>query len=130
MINILVIDGDIQIKVDKNKTDFVLLEDEKNVVEQNISHHVSLIQKTYKIRPDSGIPWLGYLNRLNNKDADNLMLSYLYDRVMNYPGIVPSSVLVELKAKENRNVYFVITATYDGDLDIEINLERSLVNVI
>ena len=129
MINILVVDGDMQIVVNENTTDFVQLEKDKNIVEQNISHHVSLIRGTYDIRPSLGIPWLGYLNRLNNQDADNLMLSYLYDRVMNYPGIVPSSVLVELKTKENRNVYFTITATYDEDQDIEINIERSLSNV-
>ena len=127
MINILVVDGDMQIVVNKEKTDFLLLENEKNVVEQNISHHVALIRSSYDIRPNLGIPWLGYLNKLNDADADNLMLSYLYDRVMNYPGIVPSSVLIELKGKENRNVYFTINATYQDQI-IEINLERSLRN--
>ena len=128
MLNILVKDGDFQISVTKESTDFVLMTEDKKVAEQNISHHVALIRTTYNIRPSLGIPWLDYLNKLQNSDADNLIITYIYDRVMNYPGIVPNSTLVTLNNKENRNAYFTITATYNDEL-IELSLEGGLGNV-
>lgn len=128
MLNILVKDGDLQINVTKKNTDFVLMTEDKKIAEQNISHHVALIRSTYDIRPSLGIPWLNYLNKLQNSDADNLIKTYIYDRVMNYPGIVPNSTLVTLNNKEDRNAYFTISAVYNDEL-IELNLDGGLGNV-
>lgn len=126
MLDISFVSGDIQINEELNN--FVLLENTKNIVEQNLAHHIGLIKTSYDIRPTSGIPWLDYLHSLNNDTNDSLMISYITSKVIDYPGIVAGSVSVTLDRKVSRNAFFSVSATYNANgEDITIGLERSLI---
>jgi hypothetical protein len=127
MLNIEVKNGDIQININGNTSDFVPLSTDKKIAEQDISEYVKFIRGTYDIRENLGIPWLEYLNLLNDTDRDNLIISYIYQRVAQYPGIVPSTIDIQLEKKLDRNADFTVTAQYNDEIII-LELERSLLN--
>lgn len=127
MLNIEVKDGDIQVNVSESGSDFVPLSTDKRIAEQDISEYIKFIRGTYNLRSNLGIPWVGYLNNLNSVDRDNLIITYIYQRVADYPGIVPASINIELEKKEDRNVYYKVTAEYNNE-PIIIELERSILN--
>ena len=127
MLNIEVKDGDIQLNIGKSESDFVPLGTDKKIAEQDISEYIKFIRGTYNIRQSLGIPWLEYLNLLNDNERDNLIKSYIYQRVAQYPGIVPSTIDIQLEKKLDRNAYFTVTAEYNGE-NITLELERSILN--
>ena len=127
MLNIEVKDGDIQLNIGKSESDFVPLGTDKKIAEQDISEYIKFIRGTYNIRQSLGIPWLEYLNLLNDNERDNLIKSYIYQRVAQYPGIVPSTIDIQLEKKLDRNAYFTVTAEYNGE-NITLELERIILN--
>ena len=115
MIAFKVTDGDIQIK----NGDLILL-DEKEKVKQDILELIKHIKGTYDLKENIGIPWYDYISQLKTNEREDLIMTYMYDKVVNYKGIDLSSINVEKISVSNRESKFKIGFSYLGE---NINFE-------
>lgn len=97
---------------DPKKTDFIYNTTDRDIVSQVLSEHLSFMQTTYTLNRKEGIPWLDYLGKTNDVDRTNLMITYIYNKLLNYDGIIPASISVEHIENKDRVSYFHATAQY------------------
>ena len=115
MIAFKVENGDLQFK----NNDLILLEDDEKA-KQDILELIKHIKGTYKLRKNIGIPWFDYIGKLKNNEREQLIITYMYDKVENYKGVELDSISIEKTGIENRKGMFKIDFNYSGkDLNIE-----------
>jgi len=115
MIAFKVENGDLQFK----NNDLILLEDDEKA-KQDILELIKHIKGTYKLRENIGIPWFDYIGKLKNSEREQLIITYMYDKVANYKGVKLDSISIEKTGIENRKGMFKIDFNYSGkDLNIE-----------
>nr|DAT04576.1 MAG TPA: hypothetical protein [Caudoviricetes sp.] len=115
MIAFKVENGDLQFK----NNDLILLEDDEKA-KQDILELIKHIKGTYKLRKNIGIPWFDYIGKLKNNEREQLIITYMYDKVANYKGVELDSISIEKTGIENRKGMFKIDFNYSGkDLNIE-----------
>ena len=115
MIAFKVENGDLQFK----NNDLILLEDDEKA-KQDILELIKHIKGTYKLRKNIGIPWFDYIGKLKNNEREQLIITYMYDKVANYEGVELDSISIEKTGIENRKGMFKIDFNYSGkDLNIE-----------
>nr|DAI39571.1 MAG TPA: Protein of unknown function (DUF2634) [Caudoviricetes sp.] len=115
MIAFKVENGDLQFK----NNDLILLEDDEKA-KQDILELIKHIKGTYKLRENIGIPWFDYIGKLKNNEREQLIITYMYDKVANYKGVELDSISIEKTGVVNRKGMFKIDFNYLGkDLNIE-----------
>lgn len=88
---------------------------EKARILQEIEEKIKLIKGTYNLREELGIPWMEYNGKLNSTERDNIIITFMYEKVSGYKGIDVSSIFIEKVKKENREVSFSIEFVYLGE---------------
>ncbi|RRD39113.1 hypothetical protein EII29_08335 [Leptotrichia sp. OH3620_COT-345] len=88
---------------------------EKARILQEIEEKIKLIKGTYNLREELGIPWMEYNGKLNSTERDNIIITFMYEKVSGYKGIDVSSIFIEKVKKENREASFNIEFVYLGE---------------
>ena len=115
MIAFKVTNGDLQIE----NEDLILL-NEKEKAKQDILELIKHIKGTYDLKQNIGIPWYDYIGQLKTSEREDLIMTYMYDKVANYKGIDLSSINVEKISVSNREGKFKVSFSYLGE---NINFE-------
>ena len=94
----------------------------KNVdkIKQDILELIKHIQGTYDLKEEIGIPWLDYIGELKGEERKNLIISYMYQKILGYDKANLSNVEVEYLRTVNRESFFEIRLDYLGE-NIKIN---------
>ena len=94
----------------------------KNVdkIKQDILELIKHIQGTYDLKEEIGIPWLDYIGELKGEERKNLIISYMYQKILGYDKANLSNVEVDYLRTVNRESFFEIRLDYLGE-NIKIN---------
>ena len=95
--------GDLHFK-DNN----LIVLNEKEKAKQDIVELIKHIKGTYDLRTEIGIPWLDYIGQLKSQEREDLMITYMYEKVSSYKGVDLSSIIIEKSKSENREGFFKI----------------------
>lgn len=106
--------------------DLVVLNEKEKAI-QDIVELIKHIQGTYDLRTEIGIPWLDYIGQLKSQEREDLMITYMYEKVSSYKGVDLSSIIIEKSKSENREGFFKIKFDYLGE-ETKIEIDRREIN--
>lgn len=106
--------------------DLVVLNEKEKAI-QDIVELIKHIQGTYDLRTEIGIPWLDYIGQLKSQEREDLMITYMYEKVSSYKGVDLSSIIIEKSKSENRVGFFSVRFNYFGE-ETKIEIDRREIN--
>ena len=109
------------------KDNDLIVINEKEKAKQDIVELIKHIKGTYDLRTEIGIPWLDYIGQLKSQEREDLMITYMYEKVSSYKGVDLSSIIIEKSKSENREGFFRIKFDYLGE-ETKIEIDRREIN--
>ena len=109
------------------KDNDIIVINEKEKAKQDIIELIKHIKGTYDLRTEIGIPWIDYVGQLKSQEREDLMITYMYEKVSSYKGVDLSSIIIEKSKSENREGFFRIKFDYLGK-ETKIEIDRREIN--
>lgn len=109
------------------KDNDLIVINEKEKAKQDIVELIKHIKGTYDLRTEIGIPWLDYIGQLKSQEREDLMITYMYEKISSYKGVDLSSIIIEKSKSENREGFFKIKFDYLGE-ETKIEIDRREIN--